>query len=104
MVKIEAVLHPEEAEVVWTMINHAATAGCDLTCDSTLAQPHRAGRQRRDRGRFEHGRVPRREPRQRSEREREPDRPRARAAPDDRKTAALERLHAARRRTPRRVS
>jgi len=25
MVKIEAVLHPEEAELVWTMINHAAT-------------------------------------------------------------------------------
>jgi Domain of unknown function (DUF222)/HNH endonuclease len=25
MVKIEAILHPEEAEVVWTMINHAAT-------------------------------------------------------------------------------
>jgi len=25
MVKIEAVLHPEEAELVWTMLNHAAT-------------------------------------------------------------------------------
>jgi hypothetical protein len=25
MVKIEAVLHPEEAEMVWTMLNHAAT-------------------------------------------------------------------------------
>ena len=25
MVKIEAILHPEEAELVWTMINHAAT-------------------------------------------------------------------------------
>src|SRR4029078_2720618 len=25
MVKIEVVLHPEEAELVWTMINHAAT-------------------------------------------------------------------------------
>jgi len=25
MVKIEAVLHPEEAELMWTMINHAAT-------------------------------------------------------------------------------
>src|SRR4051812_18312045 len=25
MVKIEVILHPEEAEVVWTMINHAAT-------------------------------------------------------------------------------
>ena len=24
MVKIEAVLHPEEAEVVWAMLNHAA--------------------------------------------------------------------------------
>jgi len=30
MVKIEAVLHPEEAELVWTMINHAAT---ELTCE-----------------------------------------------------------------------
>jgi hypothetical protein len=25
MVKIEAVLHPEEAELIWTMLNHAAT-------------------------------------------------------------------------------
>lgn len=25
MIKIEAVLHPEEAELVWTMLNHAAT-------------------------------------------------------------------------------
>jgi hypothetical protein len=25
MIKIEAVLHPEEAEMVWTMLNHAAT-------------------------------------------------------------------------------
>jgi hypothetical protein len=25
MVKIEAILHPEEAELIWTMINHAAT-------------------------------------------------------------------------------
>ena len=24
MVKLEAVLHPEEAELVWTMLNHAA--------------------------------------------------------------------------------
>src|SRR3954451_6671711 len=32
MVKIEAVLHPEEAELVWTMINHAAT---QLTREST---------------------------------------------------------------------
>jgi hypothetical protein len=24
-VKIQAVLHPEEAELVWTMLNHAAT-------------------------------------------------------------------------------
>src|SRR5512140_678955 len=34
MVKIEAVLHPEEAEVVWTMINHAAT---QLTRESVPA-------------------------------------------------------------------
>src|SRR6185436_2192447 len=27
MVKIEAVLHPEEAELVWTMLNHAAGQG-----------------------------------------------------------------------------
>jgi hypothetical protein len=25
MVKIEAVLHPEEVELVWTMLNYAAT-------------------------------------------------------------------------------
>src|ERR1051325_10135150 len=35
MVKIEAVLHPEEAELVWNMINHAAT---QLTRE--LAPPH----------------------------------------------------------------
>jgi len=34
MVKIEAVLHPEEAEVVWTMINHAAV---QLTRESVPA-------------------------------------------------------------------
>jgi len=34
MVKIEAVLHPEEAELVWTMLNHAAT---QLTRGSTPA-------------------------------------------------------------------
>jgi len=32
MVKIEAVLHPEEAELVWTMINHATT---ELTREPT---------------------------------------------------------------------
>jgi hypothetical protein len=34
MVKIEAVLHPEEAELVWTMLNHAATqlAGVPDAC------------------------------------------------------------------------
>jgi hypothetical protein len=30
MVKIEAVLHPEEAELIWTMLNHAAT---QLACE-----------------------------------------------------------------------
>jgi len=39
----EAVLHPEEAELVWTMINHAAT---ELTCEpapSTIDDSAEAG-------------------------------------------------------------
>jgi hypothetical protein len=52
MVKIEAVLHPEEAELVWTMLNHAATqrtrqpeasatpAGRADSAESNLAAPH----------------------------------------------------------------
>jgi hypothetical protein len=47
MVKLEAVLHPEEAELVWTMLNHAATqlarelepsAGNDLAASRVMVQ------------------------------------------------------------------
>ncbi len=43
MVKIEAVLHPEEAELVWTMLDHAASR---LTHLLTPPLAHRAQRQR----------------------------------------------------------
>jgi len=48
MVKIEAVLHPEEAELVWAMVNHAATqltregapsAIADSTASRTVPRP-----------------------------------------------------------------
>src|SRR5262245_7707430 len=51
MVKIEAVLHPEEAELVWTMLNHAAkqlirTPAPTVPDDSEQArQPEPTGRQ-----------------------------------------------------------
>jgi hypothetical protein len=40
MVKIEAVLHPEEAELVWTMLNHAAT---QLTREPAIGDSAEAG-------------------------------------------------------------
>jgi hypothetical protein len=38
MVKIEAVLHPEEAEMIWTMLNHAAADLAALPVDHSLIQ------------------------------------------------------------------
>src|SRR3954462_9916605 len=43
MVKIEAVLHPEEAELVWTMLDHAASRLAREAAAAAAAAAHEAG-------------------------------------------------------------
>ena len=55
MVKIEAVLHPEEAELIWTMLNHAAAqltrepgAAANLEPSNAIACPVAASAESRE--------------------------------------------------------
>jgi hypothetical protein len=43
MVKIEAVLHPEEAELVWTMLNRAATKLTREQCSPAIDDSAESG-------------------------------------------------------------